>query len=207
MIYAGSPNPSNINELSHRLRITFGNSAYNSYSPGAYAWYPPISLACSSAGLFVADTFNHRILNIQDSGPVTVIAGTSQKGSSPEGTAAKTALLGGPFSLISGPEGSLYFWDTDSETVKRISADGKLYTVAGSHTAANTGGAPSQGIFLAIDSNSSLYFSNPVASTIAKLTKDGIISIVAGTGISGTSPDPSISKRREVISSTEHVDL
>ena len=71
--------------------------------------------------LYIADTDNHRIRTIDlTTRTIATIAGTGQPGLTGDGGPAASATLNGPRDLAIGPEGDLYFADTDNAVVRAI---------------------------------------------------------------------------------------
>lgn len=83
--------------------------------------------------LYVSDTEQHviRIIDL-DSGIIETFAGTGERGDSGDGGPASNAELNGPRDLEIGPDGDLYFADTDNSRVRAIDLDsGEIRTVVG----------------------------------------------------------------------------
>jgi hypothetical protein len=83
--------------------------------------------------LYIADTLNNRIrvLDLADM-MVSTFAGTGEEGFSGDGGPAASAQLNAPRDLEIGPEGDLYFADTDNGAVRAIElASGTIRTVVG----------------------------------------------------------------------------
>ena len=62
---------------------------------------------------------------------ITTVAGTGAPGFSGDGGEATEARIKGPFGVVKGPQGNLYFCDTMNHVVRRVDACGKITTVAG----------------------------------------------------------------------------
>ncbi len=92
----------------------------------------PGALALDALGnVFVADYANHRVRKIAADGTITTVAGTGTAGFSGDAATATLAQLSGPFALAIGTNGSLLIADQINNRVRRVSADGKISTVAG----------------------------------------------------------------------------
>jgi sugar lactone lactonase YvrE len=96
-----------------------------------------IAVAANGA-VYFADTLNHRIRRLVFNGPdftdgeVTTIAGTGERGGSGDGGPAVDAQINYPQDLEIGPDGKLYFADTDNHRVRRIDlSTGMMEAVAG----------------------------------------------------------------------------
>ena len=71
--------------------------------------------------IFIADAQNHVIRKIAADGTISTVAGTGQKGVSPDGTPATEAMLNTPFGIAySGGNHTLYIADTFNQMTKRI---------------------------------------------------------------------------------------
>ncbi|MCK9925089.1 serine/threonine-protein kinase [Frankia sp. AgPm24] len=92
----------------------------------------PRGLAVDGAGtLFVADTGNHRVLRRGADGTLTRQAGTARAGMSGDGGPATDAELHEPHGLALGSAGRLYLADTGNGRLRRVDADGRITTLAG----------------------------------------------------------------------------
>ena len=92
----------------------------------------------SDGVLYFSDTLNHRIRRVQFEagdfrrGVVTTIAGTGDAGDSGDGGPALAAEINLPQDLEIGPDGKLYFADTNNHRVRRIDlTSGIIDAVAG----------------------------------------------------------------------------
>jgi sugar lactone lactonase YvrE len=78
-------------------------------------------LSVDQAGnIFVADTYNHRIVMIDARGIVTTLAGTGTDSFSGDGGRAETAELSEPSGVTVGPDGSLYISDSGNHRVRSM---------------------------------------------------------------------------------------
>ncbi len=84
--------------------------------------------------LYVADTENNRVrvVDLADSS-VSTIAGTGEKGFGGDGGAADQAQLSAPRDLEIGPEGDLYFADTDNGAVRAVDLEHRRDPDGGRH--------------------------------------------------------------------------
>ncbi|MEQ8277767.1 MAG: hypothetical protein RMA76_00290 [Deltaproteobacteria bacterium] len=74
--------------------------------------------------LYIADTIGNRIRVMDlDADTVATFAGTGDKGFGGDGGPAADAMLSGPRDLEIGPDGDLYFADTDNGAVRAIDLD------------------------------------------------------------------------------------
>jgi sugar lactone lactonase YvrE len=95
----------------------------------------------ASSNLYLADTHNHRVREINaNTGVITTIAGTGSPGYSGDTAAATAANLALPHGLTSDSAGNLYLADTANHRIRRIDATtGIITTVVGNGTQAFAG--------------------------------------------------------------------
>jgi RHS repeat-associated protein len=130
---------------------------------------------------------------------IDTVAGTGQLPSpscSNNSVDAKTACLDAPFGIVTAPDGTYYFTDTNQHRIFRVTPDGTINVIAGDGTCGLNGdGGPAanaqickpEGIDLARDGN--LYFADFGSSRIRRIGADGIITTVAGNGTNGVGGD------------------
>jgi sugar lactone lactonase YvrE len=138
--------------------------------------------------LFVADSLGYRVLKIDPSGSVRVVAGGGTE--NPDaGLPGVRSRLAAPQSLSTDAAGNVYI-GTEDARVLRLATDGTLRTVAGTGSC-GTGGAPSGPAAkaalctpngLATDGAGDLYVADSGNRYVARVTRDGRISTVAGIG-------------------------
>ena len=126
-------------------------------------------------------------------------AGTGVNSSTGDGGPAYMATLKGPRALSTDTAGNVYISDVTTNTIRKISTNGYISTVAGNGTAGNGGdGGPataaqlnmSGGGGLYIDKAGNFYISNTAGQNIRKVTAStGIISTICGTNVGGYSGD------------------
>ncbi|MFJ3205745.1 RICIN domain-containing protein [Streptomyces sp. NPDC086989] len=165
----------------------------------------PFGLAMDSNGtLYFSDCDNHRIRKITTDGKVTTIAGTGTAGFRGDGGPATAAQLKTPRGMAVDSEGDLYVADSENHRIRKITADGKITTIAGTGVAGFRGdGGPATVAQLnlpyavTVDSAGVLYIADYKNHRIRKIAADGKISTVAGTGVAGFGGDggPAISAK------------
>jgi sugar lactone lactonase YvrE len=125
---------------------------------------------------------------------IETIAGTGEKGFSPDGTAAREARLNNVYGLIRLANGNLVFCDVDNHAVREI-RDGRVYTVAGSGKRGNSGdGKPAREAELnepyeVRARGKELFWVERLNHLVRKLNEDGTVSTVAGEGHAGFGGD------------------
>ena len=123
-------------------RITSGGSV-TTFAGGAELWGAvdgkgdqarfngPVGLVFDQAGnLLVADSFNHAIRKIAPDGTVTTLAGKLGEDGFADGPAGN-ARFGAPAELAFDPNGNLFVTDGWYDTLRKITPDGTVSTVAG----------------------------------------------------------------------------
>jgi hypothetical protein len=147
---------------------------------------PSGGLAVDAAGvLYFSDSRNNRIRKVVftsadfSSGQVTTIAGTGTAGDSGDGGPAVDAEIDFPEDLEIGPDGNLYFADTNNHRVRMIDlSSGVITTVAGTGDRGYSGdGGPaseaqlSRPFGVAFDAAGDLYISDTFNSRIRKVKR------------------------------------
>lgn len=91
----------------------------------------PVGLALAPDGsLFVSDANNFTLRRVTAAGVVTTIAGAAGQDGSTDGPAA-SARFGKPAELALAPNGTLYIADAAHHTIRRLTPDGRVSTIAG----------------------------------------------------------------------------
>ncbi len=176
-----------------------GESAY--YGDGGpaseAAFRDPSSLATDKQGnLYIADGANNMIRKIDTKGIVSTIAGNGNHENSGDGGPALQAGIRNMDYLAMSPAGELHIAGMNSHTVRKITRDGKIMTVAGKGYQGYFGdGGPATKAMLkspsaiAFDSKGNLYISDMGSNRIRKVDTNGTISTFAGTGTFGWAQD------------------
>jgi sugar lactone lactonase YvrE len=123
---------------------------------------------------------------------VTVYAGTGNEDYNGENVAASAANMGKVPGAVTDADGNLIYADAGNNRIRKISADGKVTTIAG---CGRTGYTPdgvkateaaiAQPTGVAIDKEGNIYFSEYLNACVRKINKDGTLSTVAGTATAG----------------------
>jgi len=146
----------------------------------------PNALAANHAGdLFVADTANNMIRRIAANGVVSPLAGIPESHGGADG-AGSDARFWAPFGLAADRAGTIYVADTANNTIRKITADGVVSTLAGvAGRPGNADGAGMNARFrnpwgVAVDAAGNVYVADMSNHTIRKITPDGRVSTLAG---------------------------
>ncbi len=138
----------------------------------------PTGIATDSAGnLYVADSNNAVIRKITPDGTVTTLAGTPGVTGSLDGLGADARFYY-PYGLATDAVGNIYVADGPNRTIRKITPDGTVTTLAG------TPGADARFYYpcgLATDAVGNIYVADALVHTIRKITPDGTVTTLAGT--------------------------
>jgi sugar lactone lactonase YvrE len=146
----------------------------------------------SSGNIYAADSGNHTIRKITPSGVVITLAGTSNVSGNTDGAGSAASFVY-PNSVATDSAGNVYVADTWNHTIRKITPDGMVTTLAGNPgvfgSADGTGAAArfNAPFGIATDSAGNVYVADSNNSTIRKITPVGTVSTLAGTpGITGS---------------------
>ncbi|MEX2982772.1 RICIN domain-containing protein [Streptomyces sp. C36] len=157
----------------------------------------PVGVAVDSTGiLYIADYGNHRVRRITTDGKISTVAGTGSAGFAGDGGQALSAQLNCPFGVAVDGAGDLYVADYGNHRVRKVTADGKISTIAGTGTAGFSGDdGPAASarlnypVGVVVDSTGTLYIADYSNHRVRKVAADGKISTIAGTGTAGFGGD------------------
>ncbi|MGH9039191.1 MAG: SBBP repeat-containing protein, partial [Acidimicrobiia bacterium] len=100
----------------------------------------PRTLAVDGVGhVLVTDTENHRIVRIEPSGTMSVVAGTGRAGDAGDGGPATAAELQDPHGIAVDRAGNIYVADSPNHRIRRIDRAGIITTVAGTGSSGFSG--------------------------------------------------------------------
>ena len=146
----------------------------------------PTGLAIDAAGnLFVADLSNHTVRKITASGVVSTLAGLARTAGRADGPGA-TARFSYPFGVAVDGAGNVFVGDTANNTIRRISPDGTVTTLAGrAGRTSSVDGIGSAARFedayaVATDTAGNLYVADFSSHAIRRITVDGAVTTLAG---------------------------
>ncbi len=164
-------------------------------------------MAVNAAGdVFVADTYNNRVVKVTPQGQVVTVAGDGAAGYSGDGRLAAFAELNEPTGVAVDADGNLYIADSANNVIRRVDAKtGIITTVAGDFAAdkANDGlggfsgdGGPAtsaqlndpQGV--AVDGAGDLFIADTFNNAIREVTPAGTITTVVNAAGAAARPPP-----------------
>ncbi len=159
----------------------------SSHGAGSAArFFYPRGLAADSTGtLYVPDSLNHSIRKITPAGVVAYFAG--RPGYGPEDGTGSDARFYSPTGLALGSSGDVYVADRDNHTIRKVTSDGVVTTLAGA--AGSRGTADGEGNVarfnrpsgVALHHSGEMYVADRGNHTIRKVTLDGVVATFAGS--------------------------
>lgn len=147
----------------------------------------PTGLVINSSGnLIVADASNNSIRSVTQGGAVTTYAGIATPGTSGDGSVEIARFLA-PASIAVDNEGNAYVADTGNSTIRKITPDLVVNTLAGS--AGNVGNSDGIGAAasfnrpegVAVDDGGNVYVADTGNNRIRKITPDGAVTTLPGS--------------------------
>jgi sugar lactone lactonase YvrE len=154
---------------------------------GAALFDTPLGVAVDSAGnIYVADTYNSTIRKMTSGGVVTTMAGSAGQTGSADGTGS-AASFNFPRGVAVDGAGSVYVADSANNTVRKVTSDGVVTTLAGSAgqsgSADGTGGAAlfDNPTGVAVGSADNIYVADLDNSTVRQVTGGGVVTTLAGS--------------------------
>ena len=162
----------------------------------------PLGVAVDADGnVFIADSFNKRVRQIDPSGTITTVAGTGQADNTGDGGLATNAGFTYPGSLAVDADGNLYIGIRTGHRVRRVDRDsGVVTTVAGTGQYGYCGdGGPATeaelagfsggnaGCRMVVDGDGNLFVAD--RHRVRRVDRSGTIATIAGTGQASASGD------------------
>ncbi len=191
------------------MMTTFAGTGVASRDPGAAvlaAFAPlntPMGVAIDLAGnVLVADSFNHRIVQIAPDRILRPLAGTGTGGVGADGLPPLAAPLRGPRGVCVDHSGVPYIVDSSNHRILRLSPPSGPNSMSTLQTAAGNGSGGFAGDgglarfaqlripnACAFDATGNLFIADTGNHAIRKVTTAGVITTIAGTGSAGPSGD------------------
>jgi sugar lactone lactonase YvrE len=155
----------------------------------------PTGLAVDACGdLFIADTGNNRIREINTNGIIMTVAGTNSAGFAGDGGPAVDAKLSAPVGVAVDAAGNLFIADMSNNRVRKVGPNGIITTFAGTNAAgfSGDGGAATNARLdkpygVAVDAYDDIFIADDQNARVRMVNIQGTISTVAGDGIRGNS--------------------
>jgi hypothetical protein len=155
----------------------------------------PFGIAVDGAGnVYVADAYNSSIRMLTSDGVVTTLAGTPGQAGSTDGTGSGAQFYF-PYGVAVDGAGSVYVADTGNSTVRKVTTNGVVTTLAGS--AGQFGSVdvnPADAQFngpsgVALDGSGNLYVADAYNNVLRKVTSAGVVTTLAGSASQSGSAD------------------
>lgn len=169
--------------------------------PAAQFDYPMGVAVAANGTLYVADEENMTIRCLSPLGEATTLAGARATKGSADG-AGPAARFYHPVGLAVAAEGTLYVADGENHTIRKITPDSTVSTVAGTAGRKGTTDGPGPAARfnlphgVAVDASGTLYVANTFNHTIRKITPAGHVSTLAGQpGHKGSADGPGATAR------------
>lgn len=166
-------------------------SGYVNGAGGDARFNNPLGLGTDTHGnVFVADTSNHAIRKISETGMVTTLAGAPSLTGTTDG-AHEGARFYNPAKLATDSNGTTYIADSENRTIRKMSLAGLVTTFAGMPgTPGRTDGLGTAAQFgrpnvVALDKTGNIYVGDD--NRLRKITPAGLVTTLAGGGF-GTVP-------------------
>ncbi len=147
----------------------------------------PQGLTVDGSGkVIVTDSHNDTLRQITPQGVVTTIAGHAGESGDTDGP-SKKARFNTPVGVRADSQGNLYVVDFENHTLRKVSAQGVVSTLAGqAPEAGDADGSGAQARLnepadLAVDQAGVIYVADHGNHVIRKVTPDGVVSTFAGT--------------------------
>lgn len=149
-------------------------------------------VAVDAAGnAYVGDSIGNAVRKIGSDGTVTIVAGSVDESGSADGPAA-TARFHHPYNVALDKNGNIYVADYDNFTIRKITPDGMVSTLAG--LAGSPGNVDGNGaaarffspIALTVDAKGSVYVADYFENDVRKITPAGDVTTIA-TGLTNPS--------------------
>lgn len=148
----------------------------------------PMGVAVDAKGnLFIADTGNNRIREVDDNGIITTVAGGGNSGLGDGGAATNAVLT--PWGLCLDASGNLYIADGTDSRVRKVDTNGIITTIAGNGTNdySGDGGLAVNACMnspngVAVDEAGNVYIADSNNHRIRVVSTNGVITTIAGNG-------------------------
>ncbi len=196
ILYIADQSGNQVRALSGGIIATLAGASHFGGDTGpatsALLFFPDGVAVEPGGNFYIGDRNNHRIRRVDPAGVIRSVAGSGLPGFEGDGGPGLTSALAFPRGVAVGPSGRVYFADSTNHRVRRIEADGRVRTVAGSGLAGFSGdgglaataelNVPTE---VAVDAAENLYIADSGNHRVRLVTPDGLITTFAGSGPAG----------------------
>ena len=165
------------------------NGGDGGYATGAALNFPEGVTVDESGNMYIADTVNGRIRQVNTNGIITTVAGLDALVVPQNNGLATNTSLNNPAGVTVDAAGNLFIADAGNEIVRKVTPQGMITSVAGNGTNGYAGdGGPATNASLnypasvAVDANGNVFVADAGNNVIRKISSGGVITTVAGTG-------------------------
>ena len=156
----------------------------------------PTDVVLDAAGnLYIADFGNHVVREVLTNGTIRTAAGNGTAGYSGDGGNATNAKLTSPGGLDVDTAGNVYIADYGNGTVRELTTNGKISTIAGTGVAGYSGdggAATSAQLYRpgdVVTDGSTVYIADAGNARVRAISPGGTITTVAGNGTAANTGD------------------
>lgn len=178
-----------------------GGEGYSDGAPADARFFHPTGVVVDLSGdVFIADAANHVIRKIGADGRVTTLAGQAGVQGNHDGQ-GHFAGFKNPTGLAIDLSGNVFVADTGNSTIRKITPEGLVSTVAGvAETAGMVDGAASQATFgypkgLAVAGDGTIYVADSANHTIREIRNGNVRILAGGPGQPGARDGTNITSR------------
>jgi len=150
----------------------------------------PFAVAVDKSGnIFIADTLNNVVREVDIAGTVTTVAGDGRAKYSGDHGPARSASLNHPGGIAVDEAGNLYINDENNFAIRKVNTNQMISTIAGNGKSGYSGdGGPATkariagALGVAVDAGGNVYIADTGNCVIRKVNTKGVISTVVGNG-------------------------
>ncbi len=164
--------------------------------PASVAMTPKDVAIGPNGDLYIADIYRNRVLRVDPTGTLVVVAGTGEATYTGDNGPARNATLRQPHGIAFATNGDLFIADTGNNCVRRVDRNGTIVTIAGTGIDgySGDGGAANAAMLqvpngVALAADNTLYIADTNNHVIRMVDPDGVISTIAGNGVDGYTGD------------------
>ena len=172
---------------------SIGFNATNTVANTTPLNYPVGMTVDPSGNMFIGDALNLRLRKVANNA-ISTVAGNGLLSYGGDGSAAAAAQLNAPKGLVADSQGNLYISDTGNNSIRKVSANGTISTVAGSGVSGGAAAGNGSNQFsapegMAADASGNVYIADSQNARVVKLSAGGGLTTVAGNGSPGYGGD------------------